>query len=169
MQNIRNLLVVLGDQLNADASVFEGFDKSQDVVWMAEAAHESEHVWTHKQRIVIFLSAMRHFRNSLEVDGYRVQYRQLADDESSDEISQLLRGDLQALKPERVMVTMPGEWRILQDLKKSCGEEDIQLEVVSDAHFFTTIDDFREHVEGRKTLRMEYFYREQRKRFDNYT
>jgi len=166
MQNIRNLLVVLGDQLNADASVFEGFDKSQDVVWMAEAAHESEHVWTHKQRIVIFLSAMRHFRNSLEVDGYRVQYRQLADDESSDEISQLLRGDLQALKPERVMVTTPGEWRMLQDLKKSCEEENIQLEVVSDTHFFTTIDDFREHVEGRKTLRMEYFYREQRKRFD---
>ena len=37
-QTCRNLVIVLGDQLNADSSVFDGFDRQHDVVWMAEVA-----------------------------------------------------------------------------------------------------------------------------------
>jgi deoxyribodipyrimidine photolyase-related protein len=51
--------------LDAKSAAFDGFDKNQDAVWMAEVAEESTHVWTHKARIVVFLSAMRHFRESL--------------------------------------------------------------------------------------------------------
>ena len=35
-----------------------------------------------------------------------------------------------------------------------------------DRHFFTTVADFSAHAKGRKTLRLEYFYRELRQRFD---
>ncbi|HBM85906.1 MAG TPA: cryptochrome/photolyase family protein, partial [Opitutae bacterium] len=59
---MRNLIVVFGDQLNRDATAFDGFDAATDLVWMAEVSHEAKHVWSHKQRIALFLSGMRHFR-----------------------------------------------------------------------------------------------------------
>lgn len=56
----RTLVIVLGDQLDRAGSAFDGFDRSRDLVWMAEVAGESTHVWTHKARIAVFLAAMRH-------------------------------------------------------------------------------------------------------------
>jgi deoxyribodipyrimidine photolyase-related protein len=56
-KSVRNLIVVLGDQLDEASSAFDGFDPAQDAVWMAEVAQESTHVWTHKARIAVFLSA----------------------------------------------------------------------------------------------------------------
>ena len=42
---MRNLIVVLGDQMNRDAAAFDGFDASKDVVWMAEVDAEETQVW----------------------------------------------------------------------------------------------------------------------------
>jgi deoxyribodipyrimidine photolyase-related protein len=76
---MRNLIVVLGDQLNRDAAAFDGFDASKDVVWMAEVDAEATQVWSHKQRIALFLSAMRHFRSALRAEGIDVEYTELQD------------------------------------------------------------------------------------------
>jgi len=165
MSTVRNLIIVFGDQLNRDASVFDGFDIKQDAVWMAEVAHEAEHVWTHKQRIALFLSGMRHFRDRLLKESIRVEYTQLDDRKQTNKLLERLGIDLRALRPERVLVTQPGEWRVLKGLQKVCQAEGIELEVRDDGYFYTTQADFEEHAEGRKSLRMEFFYREQRKRF----
>ena len=61
MKEVRTLVILLGDQLDLNASVLRTFDPKQDVIWMAEVSEESTYVWTHKQKIVLFLSAMRHF------------------------------------------------------------------------------------------------------------
>ena len=63
---LRHLVVVLGDQLNEDATALQDFDPAQDAVWMAEVAHESTHVPSSKQRTTLFLSAMRHFAQGLK-------------------------------------------------------------------------------------------------------
>ncbi|MDP4611968.1 MAG: cryptochrome/photolyase family protein [Opitutales bacterium] len=166
MKSPRHLILVFGDQLNRDASAFDGFDPEQDAVWMAEVDYESKHVWSHKQRIALFLAAMRHFRNSLRAESIRVEYAQLDDQKDTDKFSTRLGIDLRALRPDKVIVTRPGEWRVLEGLKKVCREEGVPLELREDRHFFTTPDDFAEHAKGRKGLRMEFFYRELRKRFD---
>ena len=75
----RNLVLVLGDQLDQSSAAFDDFDKKQDIVWMAEVAEESTHVWTHKAKIAVFLSAMRHFRDQLSHDGFTVDYLELCD------------------------------------------------------------------------------------------
>jgi deoxyribodipyrimidine photolyase-related protein len=59
------LVLVLGDQLDLKATAFDGFDPAQDAVWMAEADEESTHVASSKQRIALFLSAMRHFAKAV--------------------------------------------------------------------------------------------------------
>ena len=166
MKSPRHLIVIFGDQLNRDAAAFDGFDAAHDAVWMAEVDYESKHVWSHKQRIAIFLSGMRHFRDALLAEDIRVEYTQLDDGKESNKFSKRLGLDLRALRPEKVIVTQPGEWRVLQGLKKVCRGEDVPLEVRDDRHFYTTAKDFEEHAKGRKSLRMEFFYRELRKRFD---
>jgi deoxyribodipyrimidine photolyase-related protein len=166
MKTARNLIVVFGDQLDHGSVAFDGFDKEQDAVWMAEVGYEATHVWSHKQRIAIFLSAMRHFRDELLAKDYRVEYTQLDDRKQTDRLSGRLGIDLRALRPEKVIVVRPGEWRVLEGLKKVCRDESIELELREDAHFYTTPGDFAEHAEGRKSVRMEFFYRELRKRFN---
>ena len=48
---MRNLILVLGDQLDHASAAFDGFDSENDVVWMAEVEEETTHVWSHKLRI----------------------------------------------------------------------------------------------------------------------
>ena len=80
---MRHLVLVLGDQLNRDSAAFDGFDRSQDALWMAEAAHESTKVWSHRARIAVFLAAMRHFRDARRAEGWRVIYRELTADDAA--------------------------------------------------------------------------------------
>ncbi|MFZ9746951.1 MAG: cryptochrome/photolyase family protein, partial [Opitutaceae bacterium] len=42
---VERLILVLGDQLNADAAALAGADRARDVLWMAEVGEESRHVW----------------------------------------------------------------------------------------------------------------------------
>ena len=78
MKHVRNLIIILGDQLDPEGPALEGADASQDIVVMAEVAAEVERYPNHKQRVVLFLSAMRHFRDALEARGFKVVYRDIA-------------------------------------------------------------------------------------------
>ncbi len=57
--SLRNLVLVLGDQLDLQSPAFAGFDAAQDLVLMAELPEESEHVWSHKARTALFLSQQK--------------------------------------------------------------------------------------------------------------
>ena len=81
----RKLVLVLGDQLDQLSSAFDDIDKDQDIIWMAEVAEESTHVWTHKARIAVFLSAMRHFREQLVQDGFTVDYHEISEKKKARE------------------------------------------------------------------------------------
>ena len=162
----RNLVVVLGDQLDAKSSAFDDFDQSQDLVWMAEVSDESTHVWTHKARIVLFLSAMRHFRAALEKRGLSVYYRELNNRGNRGSLSAELQAAIEKLKPERVIAVQPGEHRVYELLQEASSAADAEIEIREDRHFLSTPADFAEHAKGRKQLRLEYFYREMRRKHD---
>jgi deoxyribodipyrimidine photolyase-related protein len=167
MTRVRTLVLVLGDQLDLDATAFDGFDRAQDAVWMAEAQEESTHVWSSKQRIALFLSAMRHFAQTLREAGRHLHYRQMDDAGKSgneNSLADKLLSDLAALQPQRVVMTAPGDWRVWQQLKAVVEAAGLTLELCDDRHFFTTVRDFVAHAKGRKSLRLEYFYRELRQR-----
>ncbi len=159
---MRNLVLVLGDQLDRDASVWDGFDAAQDRAWMAEVADEATHVWSAKARIALFLSAMRHFADALRADGVPLVYHSL---DTHPDFSAALAASLVEFRPARVVVTEPGDWRVLQALRTTCATHGVPLEIRYDRHFYCTRADFTRHAGGRKQLRMEFFYREQRRRF----
>jgi len=161
--DLRNLVLVLGDQLDLDAAAFDGFDPVHDAVWMAEVDEESTHVWSSKQRIAIFLSGMRHFAQALGEAGRPLHYRRLERGASTG-LARQLQSDLKTLKPQRVVMTEPGDWRVLSQLRATTEAAGLPLEVRPDRHFFTTISEFAAHAKGRKSLRLEYFYRELRQK-----
>ena len=161
---MRNLVLVLGDQLDPRSAGFDGFDPACDAVWMAEVAEEATHVWSHKARIAIFLSAMRHFRDWLRRRGYTVHYHALDAPENGGSFASELTRAVRRLQPQRLIVVEPGEWRVLQSLKQTARQLGVPLEIRPDRHFLISIDDFKRHAATRKQLRLEFFYREMRQR-----
>jgi deoxyribodipyrimidine photolyase-related protein len=164
MNHTRNLVLVLGDQLDHEASAFDGFDPNLDAVWMAEVAEESTHVWSSKQRIAIFLSAMRHFAQAQAAAGRRLYYRSIEDPGNRGSLATELAAILLDLKPACVLMTAPGDWRVWQSIKTVTAEVGVPLEVRDDRHFYATVREFSQHAKGRTSLRLEYFYREMRQK-----
>jgi deoxyribodipyrimidine photolyase-related protein len=163
-KNPRHLVLVLGDQLDPASAAFDGFDPAQDAVWMVEVAEESTHVWSHQARIVLFLSAMRHFRSTLEGRGVTVHYRELDERGNRGTFAGELAASVERLRPQRLIVVEPGEWRVANALAEVARPAGLPLDVRIDRHFFCTRDEFAKHAKGRKLLRMEFFYREMRQR-----
>ncbi|MBC7378108.1 MAG: cryptochrome/photolyase family protein [Burkholderiaceae bacterium] len=161
---MRDLIIVLGDQLDLQAAAFDGFDAAADAVWMAEVAEESTHVWSGKPRTVMFLSAMRHFAIALREAGRALHYTTLDSAGNCGTLGAQLQADIERLRPARLVMTAPGDWRVLQALKAVAQANSLPLDIREDRHFYCTVREFASHAKGRKSLRMEYFYREQRKR-----
>jgi deoxyribodipyrimidine photolyase-related protein len=161
---LRSLVVVLGDQLDADAAAFDGFDPAQDAVWMAEVAEESTHVWSSQPRIALFLSAMRHFAQALRSAGRHLHYVQLDSPGNRGTLAAELEAAVAALRPQQLLMTAPGDWRVLQSLKAVARRAGLPLEVRDDRHFYATVREFAAHARARKSLRLEYWYRELRQR-----
>lgn len=161
---VRNLVVVLGDQLNRDAVAFDGFDAARDLVWMAEVAEESTHVPSSKQRIAMFLAAMRHFAKELREEALPLHYRRLDDSTNRGTLRAELSATLADLHPRAIIATEPGDMRSLTMLREVAADAGMALEVREDRHFLCSVDGFRAHGQDRRQLRLEYFYRQQRQR-----
>ncbi|MHB8901311.1 MAG: cryptochrome/photolyase family protein [Thermoguttaceae bacterium] len=161
---LRHLVIVLGDQLDLESAAFDGFDADRDAVWMAEVAEEATHVWSHKARIALFLSAMRHFRDALRKRGWTVLYRELEDLSNQGSFAGETVGVVRQRCPIKLVVVEPGEFRVKQDIERTAADLGVPLEIRQDRHFLCTHEDFAQHAEGRKQLRMEYFYREMRRK-----
>ena len=164
MAEPRHLVIVLGDQLDLDAAAFDGFDVALDAVWMAEVAEESTHVWSSKPRTVMFLAAMRHFAQALHATCRALHYTRLDDPANQGSLRAQLHADIERLRPTGLVMTAPGDWRVLQAIKGVAQANGLPLDVREDRHFYCTVREFAAHARGRKSLRMEYFYREMRKR-----
>jgi deoxyribodipyrimidine photolyase-related protein len=120
---------------------------------------------SHKARTVLFLSAMRHFRERLVADGLPVRYLAL-DTHDHQGIDTALAADLTELRPGAVHVVQPGEHRLLAALERTCADAGVALRVLEDGHFLCPLPDFDRWAEGRKELRLEFFYRWMRRRLD---
>ncbi|WPB55133.1 cryptochrome/photolyase family protein [Xylophilus sp. GOD-11R] len=161
---LRNLVLVLGDQLDPASSAFDGFEDRQDAVWMAEVAEESTHVWSNKVRSVMFLAAMRHFAESLRAVGRPLHYQRLDAADNAGTLAAQLKTDIARLRPSRLVMTAPGDWRVLRQLRGVARAAGLALEIRDDRHFYCSVRDFAAHARAQPELRMEFFYREQRLR-----
>jgi deoxyribodipyrimidine photolyase-related protein len=107
---------------------------------------------------------MRHFALALQSAARRLHYTRLDAPGNAGSLAAQLEADILRLKPTRLVMTEPGDWRVLQAIRALAQARGLPLDIRVDRHFFTSTADFAAHAKGRKSLRMEYFYREQRKR-----
>ncbi|MEL6451261.1 MAG: cryptochrome/photolyase family protein [Pseudomonadota bacterium] len=154
------LVLVLGDQLSEGVAALKAADKASDIVVMAEVAEEGSYVPHHPKKIALILAAMRKFAARLRDEGWTVDYSELDGTENSQSIpGELLRRAEQHGASE-VIATRPGEYRLIAAL------EDCPLKVtlLEDDRFIASHKEFEDWAAGRKALRMEYFYRDMRRK-----
>ncbi len=153
------IVLVLGDQLTPTLSALRDAG-DDDVVLMAEVAAEASYVPHHPKKIAFLFAAMRKFAARLRDGGRRVNYVRLDEPENTGSIAGELIRAAERHGAGEVVATQPGEWRLIQALD-DCP---LPIRQLPDDRFVCSNEEFARWAEGRKTLRMEWFYREMRRK-----
>lgn len=158
------LIPVLGDQLSDNLSSLEGIDKAEARILMMEVGEEATYVRHHVRKIAFLFSAMRHHAERLRAAAWTVDYVTLDDPDNEGSLSAEVARAVERLKPERIVVTEAGEWRVRAMLEAWEDRFDCAVEVRPDTRFIASHAEFEEWAADRKALRMEFFYREMRRK-----
>ncbi|QWD96183.1 cryptochrome/photolyase family protein [Polynucleobacter sp. MG-6-Vaara-E2] len=159
MKSSKRLVLILGDQLDLKSAALKDFNVQTDEVLMVESKHEAQYVWSHQAKIALFLSAMRHFAQSLRDLNYPITYIQ----NTSLSIVEALKEKIQKDNITHLICLEPGEWRLKQEIEGLAKELQLQLDMRDDDHFYCSHQEFLDWASGKKELRLEYFYRLMRK------
>ncbi|UPT63218.1 MAG: cryptochrome/photolyase family protein [Hyphomonadaceae bacterium JAD_PAG50586_4] len=154
--------LLLGDQLSARISSLRDLDPARDVVMLAEVAAEATYVRHHKKKIAFLFAAMLAFAADLEARGVRVRYVKLDDPENAGDLEAEIARAVKALRPREIVLTEPGEHRLAAAIAEWEVRLGVPVEVREDTRFLCSHAAFRTWAQGRRQLRMEYFYREMR-------
>ena len=160
------LRIILGDQLSNEISSLSDINAEEDIVLICEVFAEATYVKHHKKKIVFLFSAMRHFAEELRVEkNYQVEYLKLNDPEPMQSFTQAVEKTLAKHKIDEIIVTSPGEYRVLTEINIWQDLFGIPVDIREDARFLCNQVEFKNWSKDRKNLRMEYFYREMRKKY----
>lgn len=158
------LIPILGDQLSLGISSLQGADQATTRILMMEVAEETTYVRHHKQKIAYIFSAMRHHAAALRAVGWTVDYVTLDDPDSVGSFTGEIARAVACLNPDRIVVTEAGEWRVQAMLEAWETVFGLPVEIRADDRFLASHAEFGAWAEGRKALRMEFFYREMRRK-----
>ena len=157
---VGRLVLILGDQLTHDLPMLAEADPARDVIVMAEVRTEGTYVRHHPQKIALILAAMRKHAVALEARGFRVAYTRLDDTDNTHSIGGELIRRAAEFGLTEVWLMEPGEWRLDAALR----DVPLDVRVWPDVRFIASKGAFADWAEGRKQMRMEYFYREMRRK-----
>lgn len=162
---VTTVRLVLGDQLTRGLSSLADLrpgDPAQ-VVLMVEVQEEATYVPHHRQKLVFILAAMRHFAEELRADGVRVDYVRLDDPANTGTFTGEVARAVARHDATRLIVTEAGEWRVRRLIESWEASLGIPVEMREDDRFIASHARFDRWASGRKTYRMEFFYREMRR------
>ena len=162
----KTLRLILGDQLSQSLSSLGDIDRESDIVLMCEVMGEVTYVRHHKKKVAFILSAMRHFADTLCEQGISVDYVTLDDPENSGNFTGEVARAVTRHDASRLIVTAPGEFRVLEDMQNWETDLGIAVEIRQDDRFLCSSEMFETWAAGRKQLRMDFFYREMRRQHD---
>lgn len=160
-----SMRLILWDQLSESISSLKGYNADTDVIFMCEVDSEATYVKHHKKKITFLLSAMRHFAKSLKQKCYKIEYIKLDNPSNTGSLKSEVKRIIHKYNLDSVIVTHPGEYRVLKDIKSLEDELNIYIKIREDDRFLCTNDEFASWASSRKEIRMEYFYRKMRKKY----
>jgi deoxyribodipyrimidine photolyase-related protein len=153
-------VLVLGDQLTRQVGPLATAKPSETSVLMVESLELARALVHHKQKLILFFSAMRHFAEALRADGFTVVYKKHEASFESGVVDYLKHH-----KGATLTLMEPNDVGYPEALGKTCKKHGGTLQIVTNELWLTDKEMFAAWVEGRKELRMEYFYREVRKKY----
>ena len=159
-----DLILVLGDQLSPDLASLASSSPQRAEIVMAEVSAEASYVRHHKKKIAFTFAAMRHFAEELRAAGWTVHYTHYDPASPCPDLASAVAERLERAGYDRLIVTAPGEWRLKQEMDTWPARFGVDVLICEDTRFLASHDDFERWADGRKQLRMEYFYREMRRR-----
>ncbi len=162
----KTLRFVFSDQLSESLSALQDIHLQEDVVMLCETRSEATYVQHHPKKLAFLWSAMRHFSQQLQEQGIRVRYVTLTDPANTGDLFQEIERAVEDLNPQRLVMTMPSEWRLLDQTQTLGHKLSIPVEIQEDDRFLCSIPQFKQWAKGKKQLRMEFFYREMRQRYN---
>lgn len=158
------LRYLFADHLSHRIAALRDLDPARDVVLLTEVRAECDYVPHHPKKIALIFAAMRHFAAELAAQGVQVHYIRLDDPANTGSFRGEVERAIRRHRPERIVVTWPGEWRVLAEVRSWERRFGLPVEIREDDRFLCTIDGFRRWLAGRRQPRMEDFYREMRRR-----
>jgi len=158
------LRLILGDQLSHSISSLRDCDPSEDIILMCEVWDEATYVKHHKKKIAFIFSAMRHFAAELRQQGFKVEYVTLDEPANTGSFRGEAERCIEKHHCDHIVATQPGEYRVLEAMHCWQSELNVSLEIRPDTRFLCSSDEFSEWAKGRSQLKMEYFYRNMRKK-----
>ena len=158
------LRLILGDQLSESLASLKDAQK-HDTIMLCEVAMEATYVKHHPKKIAFLFCAMRHFADSLARQGFRIRYIILDDSKNTGSLDGELKRAIQDINPENIVLTEPGEWRVLKMMRTWQDTLPIPVTIHRDNRFLCSRALFSAWITEHPRSRMEYFYRDMRKKY----
>ena len=139
--------------------------KSGDIILLMERHAAFTKVKHHKKKIAFWITAMRHFAEALRMQGYQVIYYTLDDAPDLLDPWSAMTQLLAEHAIDTVVLTEPSDYAMWQHARSWQSAQTVKVSIRSDNRFLCTREDFHTWAKDKKQLRMEFFYREMRKRY----
>ena len=136
------LIPILGDQLTHRLASLVGVDKADARLLLMEVTEETTYVRHHKAKIVLILSAMRHFADELRAEGWQVDYIHLDDPENSGSFTGEVARAVERHRPSGIRIVEAGEWRVQKAIEAWSATFGLPVEILSDDRFICPLPDF---------------------------
>ena len=150
---MKRAIFVPFDQLHREYGALADVDPKHDQIIFVESQRMLKSRTWHIQRLWFMISAARHFAQELTAAGFKVSY--IKAESSRAGIESMMKSE----QITKVIAATPNSYRMSQELSDL-------VEFVPNDHFLTSRDEFIDWAKGQKSLLMENFYRNQRKKFD---
>ncbi len=151
--------LILGDQLFPVSQEMAKW-KGSATVFMAEDVGLCTHFRYHQHKLVLFLSAMRHYRSELQEQGFEVDYHELSDESFESRLESFLKH-----RKIRTVVSHEVSDRFFENLLIALFSRlDVEWTRLESPGFLTSRPEFSKYLKSVKKPFMKTFYESQRQR-----
>ena len=156
--------LILPDQLTQKISALKSCKPEDTLVFMPESKDLFDGINHHKKKLIFLLASMRQFGVELKKSGWTVHSVAIDSPNNSNCLTSEVSKIIKRVNAKRLVITQPNTWKVKKLVESWSKNLHVDTFIPEDNRFLCTHKDFATWASGRKTFRMEYFYREMRKK-----
>ena len=143
----KHSILILPDQLSERHAALLAAKKGRDQLLFVESRQTFGKLPYHRHRLMLLLSAMRHYAAEREAEGWDVEYHRL---ENSADMRSVLEAHCRDQKPASLIVAQPNNYDEQLALKMLEAKLPIPLTIIPTSQFLCSREDFLELAGGKK-------------------